>query len=87
MTNTPQHIPALLPTAPSVWTKVGDELRARRQARAAHRALVRELATYTTPSEMDDLLGSLRGQEGADVEAIRTILTNQLRSRATRLAS
>jgi hypothetical protein len=57
-----------------------DELRQRREARAARRALERELATYTTPSEVDDLLGVLHDRDDAAAEEIRTIvLRNQLR--------
>jgi hypothetical protein len=57
-----------------------DELRQRREARAARRALERELATYTTPNEVDDLLGVLHDRDDAAAEEIRTIvLRNQLR--------
>ena len=57
---------------------VRDELRDRRQARAEHRTLERELATYTTPSEVDDLIGSMRGQDDAEVDRIRAIVTRNL---------
>ena len=68
---------------------VRDELRERRQARSAQRTLREELATYTTPAEIDDLLGSLRGQDGPDADEIRDILTSSLqhRNRPSRLAS
>ncbi len=57
-----------------------DELRQRREARAARRSLERELATYTAPSEVDDLLGVLHDRDDAAAEEIRTIvLRNQLR--------
>ena len=57
-----------------------DELRERRDARGARRTLERELATYTTPNEVDDLLGVLRDRDDAVAEEIRTIvLRNQLR--------
>jgi hypothetical protein len=70
------------------WSAVRDDLRDARQARAAHRALERELATYKTPSEVNDLLGSLRGQEGAEVEVIRHILSRNLQQqRPRRLAA
>lgn len=59
-------------------TAVRDELRERRKARAEERALERELATYATVSEVDDLLGSLRGQDDAEVDRIRSILTRNL---------
>jgi hypothetical protein len=57
-----------------------DELRERRDARVARRALERELASYTAPNEVDDLLGLLRDRDDAAAEEIRTIvLRNQLR--------
>ena len=69
----------LRPSAQLVAT-VRDELRDRRQARAERRGLERELATYNTPAEVNDLLGSLHGQDDLKVEEIRTIvLRNQLR--------
>lgn len=57
---------------------VRDELRERRQARAEERALERELATYATAAEVDDLLGSMRGQDDADVDRIRGIVIRNL---------
>jgi hypothetical protein len=59
-------------------TAVRDEVRERRQARAEERALERELATYATVAEVDDLLGSLRGQDDAEVDRIRRIVTRNL---------
>jgi hypothetical protein len=59
---------------------VRDELRERRQARTARRTLERELASYASPAEINDLLGSLQGQDDAAAEQIRDIvLRNQLR--------
>lgn len=73
------NISFLRPSARLVAT-VREERRDRREARTARRTLERELATYETPSEINDLLDSLRGQEGSDVEQIRNIvLRNQLR--------
>ncbi len=57
---------------------VRDELRERRQARAEYRALERSLATYNTRTQVDDLLGTIRGVEGADAERVRTILSRNL---------
>jgi hypothetical protein len=59
-------------------SSVRDELRERRRARAEERALERELASYVTVAEVDDLLGSLRGQDDAEVDRIRGILTRNL---------
>ena len=69
----------LRPPAQLVAT-VRDELRERREARAARRTLERDLSSYTTPAEVNDLLGSLRGQNDDAVEDIRDIvLRNMLR--------
>jgi hypothetical protein len=57
---------------------VRDDLRERRQARAEHRALERELSAYTTRSDVDDLLAAMNGHEGEDVERIRSILADNL---------
>jgi hypothetical protein len=73
----------------SLWTTVRDDLRERREARAAHRALQRELATYTTRAEVDDLLGALRREDSAAIDEIRGILERNLqqRHRTSQLAS
>jgi hypothetical protein len=69
----------LRPPARLVVT-VRDELRERREARAGRRTLERELGTYTTPAEINDLLGSLRGQDDRAVADIRdVVLRNMLR--------
>jgi hypothetical protein len=69
-----------LPRPYRLAATVRDELRERRQARASRRNLERELASYTTTSEVNDLLGSLRGQDEAAVAQIReVVLRNQLR--------
>jgi hypothetical protein len=71
--------PFLRPPAQLV-ASVRDELRERREARAGRRNLEREPATYTTPAEVNDLLGSLRGQDDRAVEDIRdAVLRNMLR--------
>ena len=57
-----------------------DELRDRRTMRTNRRALERELATYDTASHINDLLGSLQGQDDAAAQQIREIvLRNGLR--------
>jgi hypothetical protein len=67
---------------------VRDELRERRQARATRRTLERELASYTSPAEINDLLGSLQGQDDAEVDQIRSIvLANVQRRHTNRFAS
>jgi len=73
------NISLLRPSAQLVAT-VRDELRDRRQARASRRTLERELATYDNPHDVNDLLGSMRGQDDAAVQEIRDIvMRNQMR--------
>lgn len=61
-----------------IWASFRDELLERRQVRAEYRALERDLASYSTRAEVDDLLGSIRHAEGADAERIRLILARNL---------
>ena len=69
---------------PRLWTGISDELRERRSDRAARVALRRDLATYSTPTEVDDLLGALRDHDDSAAEEIRSILTNNLVRRQQR---
>ena len=62
------------------FATVRDDLRARREARREYRALARDLASYTSRSDVDDLLAVLDDQNGAEAEQIRDILTRNLRS-------
>jgi len=66
---------------PRLWTGISDELRERRRDRAARVALRRELATYNTPTEVDDLLGALPDRDDSAAEEIRSILTRNLARR------
>jgi hypothetical protein len=68
-------------------TTVRDDLRGRRQARATKRQLQRELATYSTRAEVDDLMALLHHQESAQAEQIRGILNRNLQQRPNQLAS
>jgi hypothetical protein len=64
------------------------ELRERRRQRATRHALTRKLATYTTPAEIQDLLGTIEGETGHDAEEIRCILAGRLlQQRTHQLAS
>jgi predicted MarR family transcription regulator len=72
-TRTGQH-------APTIWASVRSELQARRAARAAQRQLEQELATYTTPGEIDDLLAALDRHESPQVEQMRLILSRNLQA-------
>ncbi len=55
------------------------DLRERRATRTASLALQRELASYTTAREVDDLLGAISDQDGPEAQQIRDILLNNLR--------
>lgn len=64
-------------------TSLRDELRQRREERASYDALRRELASYQTAREVDDLLGVISTQEGPEAEQIRDILLDNLRPATT----
>ena len=72
-------------TPSQVLSGLRDELRERRQARADYRALERELAHYTTPNDVDDLLASIRHEDSEEAEQIRGIVARNVRQR--RMAS
>ena len=55
-----------------------DSLNERREAHAAYKSLEQELASYTTRREVDDLLGSIRDEDGPEAQQIRDILLNNL---------
>jgi hypothetical protein len=50
-----------------------------REARAAYQSLQRELATFRSPHEVDDLLGSIRNEEGPEAQQVRDILLANIR--------
>lgn len=56
---------------------VRDELRERRQERAARRSLERELASYTSPSEVNDLLTLMSDVDSTEADAMREVLLRQ----------
>ena len=53
-----------------------------RSRRAAYKSLQAELASFTTESEVADLLALLPDHEGAEVEQVRNILTGNLALRS-----
>ena len=59
-----------------------DERRERREARAHYLALQRDLASFRTPREIDDLLGVIANQDGPQAQQIRDILTDNRRATA-----
>ncbi|WP_088317797.1 hypothetical protein [Kineosporia sp. R_H_3] len=61
-------------SAPSFLTVLRDDLRTRRAARAERRKLDRELATYRTPAERDDLAAMLDRYDDVDAAPVREAL-------------
>ena len=60
-------------------TTIRNQVRERRQERAEHRALERELASYRTRSEIDELLVVLGQHEGPEAQEVRDILLQNQR--------
>ena len=60
-------------------TTLRSQLRERRQERAEHRALVRDLSGYRTPSEVDELLAVLEQQAGPEADQVRDIVLQNVR--------
>jgi hypothetical protein len=75
-TTTAHH--ATTPRPVQVWATIRDELRERREARREYRALARDLATYTTRSEVDDLLALVGDENTVEAQQIRRILAQNL---------
>lgn len=56
------------------WTTMIDQARERREEHAAYEKLRRDLARYTTPAQIDDLLVALDRLPDADAAPMRAIL-------------
>ena len=54
-------------------------VRARREAGVARRQLTRELRSYSTPSELNDLLALIDDRDDAESARMREILLGSLR--------
>ena len=67
-------------TTSTLWTTVKDELRERREGRAALNQLRADLEHYRTPAEIDDLLASVDDEDTPEAEMIRSILSENLRA-------
>lgn len=67
-------------SARASFSAVRDELRERRQERAERRRIRTELGSYTTATEVDDLLGALRNRDDACADEMRTLLVRNLRA-------
>jgi len=63
-------------TIPSLLASARADLRTRRAQREARRQLVRELSTYTSAADRDDLNAILARYDDADVREIREILAS-----------
>jgi hypothetical protein len=59
------------------WTALRDELRGSREARAAHRTLAGDLATYTSASDLNDLNAILDRYSDEETADIRRILASR----------
>ena len=68
----------------ALWTTVKDELRARREAREALKALRADLGNYRTPAEIEDLLASVDSEDSPEGEFIRGILMHNLHAHHSR---
>jgi hypothetical protein len=58
----------------SSWATIREDLRARRNARAARKALEHDIASYTTPAELNELNSILQRHEDTEVADIRRIV-------------
>jgi hypothetical protein len=61
----------------SLWTTVRTQLRDSRDAHAAQAALERELASYNTPEDLNDLHAILERYTDEETAGIRRILASQ----------
>ena len=61
-----------------LWASVRDELREARAARAARKALERELSGYTTEADLNDLGAILDRHSPEETADIRRILATRL---------
>jgi len=61
----------------SAMTAIRDRQRGHRAARAAHKSLVRELAPYTSPGDLNDLDAILARYSYTETAEIRRILAGR----------
>jgi hypothetical protein len=61
----------------SLWTTVRSQLRDHREAHAAHTALERELASYNSPEDLNDLHAILDRYSDRETAQIRRILATK----------
>ncbi len=65
------------PRLSSLWTTVRAQLRDARSTHSAHAELERELASYNTPEDLNDLHAILDRYPGTETADIRRILATQ----------
>lgn len=65
------------PSRTRLWTALRDQVRATRHALTAHQALERELANYTSQSDLDDLYAMLDRYSDRETAQIRRILATR----------
>jgi hypothetical protein len=61
----------------SLWTSVRTQLREGREGRAGRAQLERELASYNSPADLDDLHAILDRYSDRETKEIRRILAHQ----------
>jgi len=66
-----------MPTATSLWAAVRDQVRENRDAHAARAALERELASYSSQADLNDLHAILDRYSDHETAEIRRILAAQ----------
>jgi hypothetical protein len=70
-------MPTMTRPRTALWTALRDQLEHSRQARATRRALERELETYTSQSDLDDLHAILDRHADYETAEIRRILARR----------
>ena len=60
-----------------LWASIRDELRDARAARAARKSLERELASYTSPRDLNDLEAILERYSEDETADIRRVLAGR----------
>ena len=81
MTNSTHRLSRQSATAPGLWTRTRDELRAGRETRAARRSLQRDLEPYRTEAEVSELLALVSDRDDAEAEQFRSVLLGNLQRR------
>jgi hypothetical protein len=59
------------------WSMLREELHTRRDARAARKQLIRELSTYSTQADRDDLVAVLDRYDDNETADLRRIIGRQ----------